>query len=69
MWQVKHLKGFTFVSNRWTVVSQRICAAGPKLERSEGGCRLTSQDVPLQMLISGEGLSAVGTKDHFGSLR
>lgn len=31
--------------------------------------RPTSQDMPLQMLISGEGLSTVGTEHHFGNRR
>jgi hypothetical protein len=29
---------------------------------------LTGKDVPLQMLVSGKGLTAVGTENHFRSM-
>lgn len=41
----------------------QLCRAA----RIEGGCTLTSQDVPFKMLISGKGLSAVGTEHHLDS--
>lgn len=35
-----------------------------------GECvRRTSQDVPFQMLVSGEGLPTVGTEHHLGGRR
>jgi hypothetical protein len=30
--------------------------------------RLTSKDVPFQMLVSGKGLTTVGAEDHFGNM-
>jgi len=58
MWQVKHLKGLTLVSN----VMDQQWRCEPSIDR------LTGEDVSFEMLIPGKGMTTVGTEDHDGEV-
>lgn len=48
----------------WQTFLRLMCGSGSW--ESEG--RLTSEDVPLEMFVPGEGLAAVGTEYHCGGI-